>query len=45
MDSGLTEDDLKRIERFVERPRCRRRPEMLCPEADPDDEVTAEGET
>jgi hypothetical protein len=31
MVHGITEDDLERIERFVQRPRCRRRPEMLCP--------------
>lgn len=30
---GLTEDDLERIERFVNTPRYERDPDQLCPEA------------
>lgn len=39
MSKGLTESDLERIERFVDYPRHRRRPDMLRPDepADADD--------
>jgi hypothetical protein len=38
MSRGVTDDDLERIRRFVDRPKRDRDPEMLCPEDDVSDD-------
>lgn len=38
--AGLTEDDLRRIDRFVETKSFHRTPEMLCPSESSDDSET-----
>jgi hypothetical protein len=38
MTTGLTDEDMERIEQFVNLPAYKRRPELLCPEdTDPGD--------